>query len=371
MKQQLGLAVLALAAGCGPQASIPVKDEPPAADVYSAPRQYVCCRASGPIQIDGRIDEAAWSAVPWTEDFIDIEGDRKPPPRFRTRARMLWDDQYFYIAAELQEPHVWATLTEHDSVIFHDNDFELFIDPDGDNHNYAEFEINALNTGWDLRLPKPYRDGGQADNSWEIPGLKTAVHVDGTLNDPRDEDRGWTVEIALPWDVLGKLSTMAAPPHDGDHWRVNFSRVEWKTDVENGKYAKVPGEREDNWVWSPQGAIDMHRPEKWGYVQFSTAAPGAAEFRPDPAGPAKHLLMRIYYSQKAYYKDHNRYAKTLEELGLSGLRDATLTGPLAQDADADGFQATAEVRLPDGGTRRWRVREDSRLWPLEAANSAP
>jgi hypothetical protein len=34
---------------------------------------------------------------------------------------MLWDDQFFYVAAELAEPHVWATLDIHDSVIFHDN----------------------------------------------------------------------------------------------------------------------------------------------------------------------------------------------------------------------------------------------------------
>ena len=67
------------------------------------------------------------------DDFQDIEGDKKPRPRFRTRAKMLWDDQFFYVAAELEEPHVWATLTKHDSVIFHDNDFEIFIDPDGDN----------------------------------------------------------------------------------------------------------------------------------------------------------------------------------------------------------------------------------------------
>ena len=59
---------------------------------------------------------------------------------------MLWDDDYFYIGAELREPHVWGTLTAHDSVIFHDNDFEVFIDPNGDNHEYYEFEINALGT---------------------------------------------------------------------------------------------------------------------------------------------------------------------------------------------------------------------------------
>ena len=89
---------------------------------------------------------------------------------------MLWDDTYLYVGALLEEPHVWGTLTKHDSVIFKDNDFEIFIDPDGDNHEYYEIEINALNTEWDLFLTKPYRDGGPAINEWEIPGLKTAVH---------------------------------------------------------------------------------------------------------------------------------------------------------------------------------------------------
>lgn len=267
-------------------------------DAYLPPRGYVCHRAAGPIAIDGKLDEAAWQAVPWTDDFVDIEGALRLPPRHRTRVKMLWDDKYFYVAAELEEPHVQATFTRHDSFIFHeDNDFEMFIDADGTNHNYVELEMNALNTTWDLLLKKPYRDGGPAVNEFEIEGLKTAVHIDGKLNDPRDlHTRGWTIEIALPWAAFGKLSKRPAPPRDGDHWRVNFSRVEWRFDIADGKYRRVKNRREDNWVWSPQGVVDMHRPELWGYVQFSTAAPGKAEFRPDPAGPAKHLLHRIYYA---------------------------------------------------------------------------
>ncbi len=115
------------------------------------------------------MDDAAWLDAPWSLDFVDIEGDVKPKPWFRTRVKMLWDDEYFYVGAELEEPHLWATQTAHDSVIFHENDFEVFIDPDGDNHDYYEYEINALGTDWDLRLPKPYRDGGPALNEWEIP----------------------------------------------------------------------------------------------------------------------------------------------------------------------------------------------------------
>jgi hypothetical protein len=232
------------------------------------PRRYTCYRAAAPIRIDGRMDDAAWRHAPWTDRFVDIEGALKPRPRFQTRAKMLWDDDYLYIGAELEEPHVWATLTEHDAVIFHDNDFEVFLNPSGDGRNYFEFEMNALNTGWDLFLPKPYREGGSADNSWEIPGLKTAVWVNGSLNDPRDRDRGWMVEIAFPWSAFASR-TPVARPQIGQEWRINFSRVEWRTNIENGKYVKVPGLHEDNWVWSPQGLINMHVPDRWGYVKFA------------------------------------------------------------------------------------------------------
>ena len=232
------------------------------------PKQYVCRRATAPIHIDGRLDKAAWRMTSWTGDFVDIQGAGHPRPRFRTRAKMLWDDRFLYVAAELQEPHVWATLTEHDSVIFHDNDFEVFLNPSGDGRNYFEFEINALNTGWDLFLPKPYREGGAADNSWEIPGLLTAVRVDGTVNDPRDRDRGWSVEIAFPWSAFAARAPVKRPA-PGDQWRIDFSRVEWRTNITGGKYVKAPALPEDNWVWSPQGLIDMHVPSRWGYVRFA------------------------------------------------------------------------------------------------------
>src|SRR5262245_11206002 len=125
------------------------------------PRSYLCRRAITPIVIDGKLDDPAWSQAPWTEDFVDIEGKAKPKPRLRTRAKLLWDDGYLYVAAELREPHVWATLTNHDAVIFRDPDFEVFIDAQGKTGPYYEFEINALNTTWDLFLDKPYLDGGK------------------------------------------------------------------------------------------------------------------------------------------------------------------------------------------------------------------
>ena len=326
------------------------------------PRGYLCLHTDEPLRIDGRMDENAWTQADWTTEFCDIEGRSKPQPRFRTRAKMLWDDRYFYVAAQLQEPHVWGTLKEHDSVIFHDNDFEVFIDPNGDNHEYYELELNALNTTWDLFLPKPYKDGGGADNSWEISGLKTAIHVQGTLNDPADEDLGWSVEIAIPWKVLAEFAHQPAPPRQGDRWRVNFSRVQWRHQVRENKYQKVPNKREDNWVWSPQGIIDMHRPERWGYVQFSRDRSQQIKFQPDPALASRDALMTVYHYQKTFFQRHKRWALSLEMLGLDRDDFAPRVSVPILKLTEDGYRASVTKIAPGRRVMQWHVRQDSRLW---------
>lgn len=289
-----------------------------------APPHYICYRAGSPLVIDGKLDEPAWKKAAWTEDFVDIEGALKPKPRFRTRAKMLWDENFLYIGAELEEPNVWATLIKRDSIIFYDNDFEVFIDPDADSHNYYELELNALGTEWDLFLVKPYRDSGPAIHAWDIQDLKTKVYVDGTINKPGDKDRSWSVEIAMPWDVLKETVPGKKPPVAGDQWRVDFSRVEYRVDVKNGTYTKVTDPKtgkplpEDNWVWAPTGLINIHYPEMWAYVHFSgrNVGEGKEAFVVKPEEAAKWALRQVYYKEKTYYLNHGKYTDSLAELGL-------------------------------------------------------
>ncbi|MDX1365345.1 MAG: carbohydrate-binding family 9-like protein, partial [Arenibacter latericius] len=115
-----------------------------AANAQNVPRSYIAHKTNEPIVIDGKMDENAWKLAPWSEDYIDIEGE--VTPIYRTRMKMLWDNDYLYVLAEMEEPHVWATLKQRDTVIFYNNDFEIFIDAEGDTHNYYEFEMNAHNT---------------------------------------------------------------------------------------------------------------------------------------------------------------------------------------------------------------------------------
>ncbi len=233
------------------------------------PPTYVCGRTDTPPVIDGKGDEAVWRQARELSPFKDIEGGKIP---HQCRVRMLWDDAYLYILADMDEPHLRATKTEHDSIIYHDPDFEVFIDPDGDGLNYIELEINALNTTWDLFITRPYRfNDPNILHDWEINGLKHAVHLRGTLNDALDEDEGWSVELAIPWSSItshAKLPRTSSAPQHGSSMRMNFSRVNWQVTPTSNGYEKISAP-ESNHVWAPTGKVNIHLPEHWGRVVFS------------------------------------------------------------------------------------------------------
>ena len=242
-------------------------------DKIILPKYYIVNKINDQINIDGRDDELAWNNAIYTDDFIDIEGSKTPSQK--TNVKMLWDEKFLYVFAKLYENHIWGDITKRDEVIYYNNDFEVFINPNDDVFSYGEIEINALGTEWDLFLNRPYRLKGKADSSWDINGLKSAVDINGTLNDPNDLDDYWTVEIAIPLKEIEKLNTSGKDEKviSGDVWRINFSRVNWDFEINNGVYSrkKENGKYlpEYNWVWSPQGIINMHVPENWGYLVFS------------------------------------------------------------------------------------------------------
>jgi hypothetical protein len=344
----------------------------PIPSIEFSPKKYVCYRADWDINIDGKLNEAAWTKAVWTDDFVDIEGPLKPVPRFRTHVKMLWDEKCFYIAAEIQEPDIWATLRNRDTIIFYDNDFEIFIDPDGDTHRYCEFEMNAFNTFWDLLLFAPYRDTKNAAvNSFDIKGLKTAISINGTINTPGDKDNSWIVEIAFPWESFGEIADIKIPPMENDQWRINFSRVEWKTEVKNNRYIKVlnPDTKkpfpEDNWVWSPQGVVNMHYPEMWGYVQFTNQLVGgkSVSFIEKSEEQAKWLLRRIYYKEREYFEKFKTFTTNLRKSGMS---EKSIPGYINKpkiECTSDCFQASL---FQKNNAEKISIRNDGLIWKSPA-----
>lgn len=237
----------------------------------TTPKIYQAPFLTEKIVVDG-IPDSAWNAAEWSDLFIDIRGEDYEKPAWDTKVKMMWDEEALYILAWLEESHIWAYLENRDDIVFRDNDFEVFVKPDPSTEHYFEYEINARNTLLDLLMTKPYNKGGKAILTWNSPAISHAVGLEGTLNDPSDIDRGWWVEIRLPYHDISHHGSDIAPG-EGRSWTINFSRVQWQTTVEDGKYVKVKDENgrnvpEDNWVWTPQHVINMHVPEHWGTVQF-------------------------------------------------------------------------------------------------------
>lgn len=283
------------------------------------PKTYTAYFTPDKVHVDGVPDEVAWRNVPWSDDFVDIASGDTMPAQLFTRFKMCWDDHYCYIAACLGEPDIWGKLTRRDAIIYKDNDFEVFFDPDSDGLNYYELEINALGTVMDLLMDKPYNRGGKANLKWNFTGLRSAVAVYGSLNKANDIDGRWTVELAIPWQAFSENKK----PQNGTRWRVNFSRVEWPVNIEEGIYKKQIDPKngknlpEKNWVWSLQGVVNMHVPEKWGYVSF------VREPLPQPV-PKFWVWSQAYHAWPVA-----KWQKTLQHLADAGITGLLLHGDTA------------------------------------------
>jgi hypothetical protein len=264
---------------------------------------YIARKISASITVNGNLNKEVWQNAGWSKRFVDMVTGN--PGMFNTQTAILWNDTHLYIAFRVEEPFLEARLTERDSIIFLESDIEVFIDG-GD--CYYELEVNAANTVYevffiwkdsflknsrfdipqfDVHQPQAYTFGGDYDRSgpsfwkgthprgirwaytnYDLPGLQTAVTLDGTLNDNSDIDRGWSLEIAIPWSSLELLAGgRALPPDPGDIWTFFLGRFE-KLLASGQEVTPHPA-----MVLNSHGVYDTHLPDKWSRVEFVITAP--------------------------------------------------------------------------------------------------
>lgn len=255
-------------------------------------KKYTALHTSAAPLIDGKLDEAMWQKIERSPRFTDLISGGET--LYDTRAAVAWDDDNLYIAFWMEKPFVQGTFKNHNDLIYRENDAEVFI---ALNNAYYEFEINALNTRYEaffmwkeayekngfaaipnLSLTNPLvrnfngvgfknHPRGLRYGSWDFkfPGMQSGVHVDGTLNEPKDRDRKWTVELAFPWkgmEWLRKGDERAIPPKNNDVWRIDFTRF--------NPYKEAPPAKDSGgWAWSSHGVWDSHVPECFPKITFS------------------------------------------------------------------------------------------------------
>jgi hypothetical protein len=220
-----------------------------------------------------------------------------------------------------------------------------------------------------------------------IPGMQSAVCIAGALNDPASADEGWSVVARFPFTGLAAQGHCAGAPRPGDVWRVSASRVQWgwawMADPEapgGGAWEKqrAPGrgtDGEDNWTWTAQGVVNMHAPERWGFLRFGGGAGGGAGAADAaeacdagvawvPADwDARELLMAAHYLIQDWAAAHGAPPDSLEALGISLARAWPRCG-IEQRADGPGgYRAWVHVAPGGGaGARTLFVRGDALLW---------
>jgi len=259
---------------------------------------YMARKIPSSIMVDGNLNKDMWRNAQWSKRFVDmVTGD---PGMYNTQTALLWSDTHLYIAFKAEEPFVEALQTDRDSIVFLENDLEVFIDG-GD--CYYELEVNAANTVYevffiwkdaytkgskfdiplfDVHHQQAYTFGGDYDRNgasfwkgthprgirwafthFDMPGLQTAVKVEGTINDNSDIDTGWSLEIAIPWTSLDLLANgRALPPNPGDVWTLFLGRFQ----------KLMAGGLEVNphpaMALNSHGIYDTHLPDKWSRIKF-------------------------------------------------------------------------------------------------------
>ncbi len=270
-------------------------------------KEYQIKRKTSPVRIDGNLEKDVWIKAEKSPRFIDAVGGT--PGVYDTRAALLWDDEALYVGFWAEEPYPAATLTERDSLLWVENDLEVFIaGPD----TYYELELNALGVIYEvfylwrdayprfnkagvlesgnLYFSKDRFDilkngavsfGGNFDRqdehfwtginprglrwvyrNWDFPGLEVGVKVDGKLNDPSVVSKGWTAELKFPWkgfaDLFGKETVI---PRAGDELKLFLARY----NLFHFNAKPVYG----GWSWHPIGVADNHNPERFGTFRLS------------------------------------------------------------------------------------------------------
>lgn len=236
-------ALLALAglAALGAQAA--AEPRPP---VYSCPK--VDCAPT----IDGKLDDAAWKLAPPVTLVMSCTGE---PATKQTTARMCWDDKHLYIGFDCVDTDIFATLMNHDDPIYREEVVEAFINPSCDLTHYYEINVSPRNVVFDAHIVNPGTGpSDETDFGWTCEGLRTAVAVDGTIDDRTDVDRGWSAEYAIPFAALKRNA-----PKPGERWRVNLYRID------------LYPEPKEFQAWSPTLTPKpaFHVPTRFGTVFFS------------------------------------------------------------------------------------------------------
>ena len=213
---------------------------------------YEVHRAKVAPTINGHLDDAAWQKAKPVE-FIFPWADQTGKKQ-RTIAKLAWDNDYLYVAYECDDTDIIAVHTNHDDPTYKDDAVEIFIGPSNAANFYLGLEMNAHAVLYDYFYAFPTR----LLKNYDLRGVQLAVSIRGTLNLTGDEDKGWNLEVAIPWRAFSDLADRPVP-QTGDRWMANLNR--WDGTEPTRRLSQ----------WSDSGLLrpNPHNPARFGQLLFT------------------------------------------------------------------------------------------------------
>ena len=204
--------------------------------------------------IDGKESEAIWQKASPILLKNNRSGEKVQEEELQTQVKACYDDNTLYFLFECKDPDIWADFTKRDEYLWNEEVVEIFIDVDDVPETYVEIEVSPSNIIFDSYIVDPENIDLPATASFDLPGLKTGVNVQGTLNQRKDVDKSWTVEIAIPFQDLANENTKQVGPDTAIN--LNFYRLDKNQGTEPMSYA-----------WSPTDK-SFHKPSVFGRLIF-------------------------------------------------------------------------------------------------------
>jgi Carbohydrate family 9 binding domain-like len=215
-------------------------------------REAVCRRANQPPVLDGKLDDRCWQDAVAITQFASYWDNKTP--RKGTRAYLAWDDEALYYAGMMTDTELRSYGKHRNDTLWDGDVFELFLKPSEASPQYFEFQANPREFVFECYFPKR---GDIPKSFHEAPllGNKAVVRLEGTLDQPGDRDRGWSVEGRIPWTAFGPAG---GKPKPGDEWRFAICRYDYGPE----------GTKPILMSSAPLTKPSFHRHEDYGKLRF-------------------------------------------------------------------------------------------------------
>jgi hypothetical protein len=222
---------------------------------------YKVKKTAGPIIIDGTLDDLSWKNAE-VQNFKYFYRREKAPEKQESEFRMMWDNENLYLFYDFRDTSLTSRETNLDGRPYMDDCIEFYCMPVPDSINmHFAFEINIWKKPYDFVILWQYHNGRHVNIKSYNPVYKIEVTYEGTINNDKDKDSGWRMELAIPFTAFSDFNNVN-PAKTGTRWAFQAVRQDRNSVDDKGRSTSTIFPIYDIFK-------DVHQPSRFGICEFT------------------------------------------------------------------------------------------------------